>query len=374
RPRNMTIDSPPFRIEFPMGKTKEHGGGEHKVRPRNNTFDIARPNECGVVLVALLWIFIALSAIALSFARESRVETAAVRNSQSMEKAYYIARAGISETVYRLAHQRFSSPARPPGLQQEPTPLELGRVEGEFGGGRFAVELEDESGKLNLNSDLLSEQQLRALVHATGIPPEDADTITDSIMDWRDPDNAHRMNGAEEEFYLTLDPSYAAKNGPVDTIEEILLVRGVTPEYYYGRPEKTGDGSIVYKYGLSRYVTVYSNRNQINVNFAPLPVLLSIPGMRPEDAERILERRLTRPYQNPREISDEIPGALGAQTLQYLATQASGIYSMRATGYEGNSKVRRVIRAVISLDGNQQNFHRILYWNESVPYYEGATL
>jgi hypothetical protein len=43
------------------------------------------------VLVALLWIFIALSAIVLNFARKNRVEVAAIRNSQSMEKAYYIA-------------------------------------------------------------------------------------------------------------------------------------------------------------------------------------------------------------------------------------------------------------------------------------------
>jgi general secretion pathway protein K len=346
--------------------------GTRGIRPGNNTVGNLQPNECGVVLVALLWIFIALSAIVLSFARESRVEATAIINTQSMEKAYYIARAGLSETIYRLALQRLSSPMRPSGLQQEPTPLDLGRVEGDFGGGHFLVEIQDESGKVNVNT--APEDQLRSLVRATGIPPDDADIITDSIMDWRDQDDMHRMNGAEDEYYLTLDPPYTPKNGTIDATEELLLIRGVTPEYFYGKPEKTEDGSVIYKYGLSRYLTVYSNRNQINVNFAPLPVLLSIPGMTPEIAERILERRLTSPFQNPREISDEIPGALGTQTLQYLATQATGIYSMYATGYVVNSNVRRVIHTVVSLDGNQQNFHRILYWNESVPYYEGATL
>ena len=96
--------------------------------------------------------------------------------------------------------------------------------------------------------------------------------------------------------------------------------------------------------------------------------------MLPEVAERILERRRTNPFQSPREISSEIPGALGTETLQYLMTQATGTYTLHAEAYERNSNVRRVIRAVVSLDGNQQNFHRILYWNESVPYYEGATL
>ena len=367
-----TVGSAPFRIEILMKKAKEDCRGELCVRPVNKTFCNPQPAECGVILVALLWIFIALSAIALSFARESRVEVTATLNTQSLEKAYYIARAGLSESIYRLVHQRFSTRAPQPGFQQEPTPLDLGRIEGEFGGGRFLVEIQDESGKVNLNT--VTEEQLRALVTATGIPLRDADIITDSIMDWRDEDNAHRMNGAEDEYYQTLDPPYTAKNGRIDATEEILLIRGVTPEYFYGRPEKTVDGSITYKYGLSRYMTVFANRNQINVNFASLPVLLSIPGMSPEAAERIYQKRLTSPFQNTRDISSEIPGMLGAQTLQYLTTQPTGIYFMRAAAYAGNSKVRRVIHAVVSLDGNQQNLYRILYWNENVPYYEGATL
>jgi len=338
----------------------------------NSTVDNLQCNERGVILVALLWVFIALSAIVLSFARESRVEVTATINTQSLEQAYYIARAGLSECIYRLANQRLETRAPQPDFQQEPTPLERGRIEGEFGGGRFLVEIQDESGKVDLNR--VSEEQLRNLVLAAGIPPRDAEIITQSILDWKDADNAHRMNGAEDEYYQTLDPPYAAKNGSIDATEELLLVRGVTPEYFYGRPEKTDDGSVIYKYGLSRYLTVFSMRDQINVNFAPLPVLLSIPGMPPDAAERIYQKRLTSPFQSPRDISDEIPGTLGAQTLRYLNTQATGVYSLRATAYAGNSKVRRVIHAVVSLNGNQQNFYQILYWNENVPYYEGATL
>ena len=355
-----------------MNKAKEDCRGEPCVRPVNNKVVSPQFNECGVVLLALLWIFIALSAIVMSFARESRVEVSATLNAQSLEKAYYIARAGLEESIYRLLNQRFSRVPTQLGPLQEPTPLDLGRVEGEFGGGHYLVEIQDESGKVDLNR--VSEEQLRTLVTATGIPPHDADVITDSIMDWRDEDNAHRMNGAEDEYYQTLDPPYTPKNGAIDATEEILLIRGVTPEYFYGRPEKTDDGSIIYKYGLSRYLTVYSNRNQINVNFAPLPVLLSIPGMSPAAAEKIYETRLTSPFQSPADISGIIPGGLGAGTLQYLSTQQTGMYSLHAVAYAGNSKVRRGIHAVVSLEGNQQNFYRILYWNENVPYYEGAIL
>jgi general secretion pathway protein K len=324
--------------------------------------------ESGIVLIALLWIFIALSAIVLSFARESHVEVAAARNSQSLEQAYYVARAGITETIYRLMYEQYSPRTQQNALQDEPTPLDLGRVTGEFGGGRYTVNIQDETGKVNLNSaSTTSEEQLRNLMLAAEIPPADADVITDSILDWLDTDDSSRENGAEDDYYQTLSPPYSAKNGRFEAIEELLLVRGVTPEYFYGRPERADDGSIIYKYGLCRYLTVYSNRNQINVNFAPLPVLLSIPGMTRDSAERIFQRRQTEPFRNTLEISEESVGMLGTTTSQYLTVQTSNTYTLNVSASMGNSKVRRVIRTVVNLDSGQQNFYRILYWNENVP-------
>ena len=332
---------------------------------RQSAVSSPQSDECGIVLIALLWIFIALSAIVLSFAREGHVEVATARNAQSLEKAYYVARAGIEETIYRLVYKQLNPQTQQTALQDEPTPLELGTITGEFGGGSYTVNIQDESGKVNLST--VSEEQLRELILATGIEDPDANTITDSILDWIDRDDSHRPNGAEDDYYQTLNPPYFAKNGAIDATEELLLVRGVTPEYFFGIPEKTIDGSVVYKYGLSRYLTVYSNRNQINVNFAPIPVLLSIPGMTQDAAERIFQRRQTKPFENTSEISSEIPGTLGATTLQYLTTQGTSTFTLNVSAHIGDSKVRRVIRTVVNLDGSQDNFHRILYWNESVP-------
>lgn len=332
----------------------------------------ALPGERGMVLVALLWIFIALSAIIISFARECHVEAASVRNAQSLEQAYYIARAGIAETIYYLAGERFTTQTQELGSEEEPTALELGAFTGEFGGGRFRVDIQDESGKIDLNS--ASEDQLRNLALAVGIPEMDADTIADSILDWRDTDDEPSEFGTESEYYQSLDPPYSARNGRIEAPEELLLIRGVTPEYYYGIPEKNEDGSITYKYGLSRCLTVYGasgNTSRINVNYAPLPVLLSITGITQDDAERIYA---DRPYQNTGEISDAVRGSLSAQSLQYLSTDLTDIYTLNVAAVAGNSNVTRVIRAVIRLDRSRQNLHQILYWNENVPDYESAQL
>lgn len=325
----------------------------------------------GVILIALLWILVALSVIALSFSREGFVEVAAARNAQSLEDSYFIARAGIAETTYRLVRKRFFSPVRQVELQDTPDPLDLGNVTGRLGAGIYHIDIQDESGKINLNA--VTPEQVRALAEATGIPRNDADIIADSIMDWRDADTAHRLNGAEDDYYETLDPPYRAKNGRFDTVEELLLVRGIQTDYFYGYPERQSDGSVLYKYGLSRCFTVYSplSRNQVNVNYASLPVLRSIPGMTSEAAEMIYNRRLVKPFKNTQEITRDLPVNLATTTRTMLTTDQTGVFTLTASAHSARSKARRVIRTVIRLDRGAKLQYHVLYWNENVPDYEG---
>jgi hypothetical protein len=100
-------------------------------------------------------------------------------------------------------------------------------------------------------------------------------------------------------------------------------------------------------------------------------VLLAVTGIAQEDVERIIANR---PYQNTGEISDAVRGMLSTQSLQYLSTQLTDIYTLNVAGIAGNSKVKSVIRTVIRLDRSRQNYHQILYWNENVPDYESAQL
>ncbi len=326
-------------------------------------------DQDGTILIALLWILAALAVIALSFSRETFVEVAAARNSQSLESAYFIARAGIESTIYQLLRKRFTPKINQPELQDVPDPLDLGTVTGRLGGGEYKVDIQDESGKLNVNT--VPEEQLRALTEAAGINKRDADIITDSILDWRDADSDPHVNGVENDYYQTLNPPYKAKNGWIDAVEELLLVRGVTPEYFFGRPERAANGAAVYKYGLSRYLTVYSNRNrnQVNVNFAPIPVLLSIPGMTPEAAKLIYDRRHVKPFKSTTEISQILGVAADNKAMALLSFDQTGVYTLIVSAHAMNSKAVRVIRTVIGLEPTPNKQYKTLYWNENVPDY-----
>jgi general secretion pathway protein K len=326
-------------------------------------------DSSGIILIALLWILTALSLIALSFSKDSFVEVAAARNTQALKQSYFIARGGIDATIYRLLQKRMISQVKQAGLEEVPDPIDLGKSAGSLAGGNYMVDIQDESGKININA--VSDIQLRALTEAVGIDPRDAEIITDSILDWSDADKNHRLNGAEDDYYQSLIPPYKAKNRRFDTLEELLLVRGVTSDYFYGHPERDSNGSVSYRYGLYRCFTVYSNRNQININFAPLPVLLSIPGMPPEAARLIYERRKEKPFKNLMDISRELSVSLGTSTMPLLTVNPTYTYTLTVSAHAANSKALCVIRTVIALEPGAKKPYRTLYWNENVPDYEG---
>lgn len=109
-------------------------------------------------------------------------------------------------------------------------------TEGNLAGVRYG--LEDLSTRLNLNAlaqfidgGQITDDAARTLLMAL---PGMNEQTADSILDWLDGDDNPRENGAELDYYAGLAQPYAPKNGPLETVEELLLVRGVTPQMLFG--------------------------------------------------------------------------------------------------------------------------------------------
>jgi type II secretory pathway component PulK len=104
---------------------------------------------------------------------------------------------------------------------------------GYYGGIRYG--LENESSRLNLNTILLAdssaEDGARKILMAL---PGMTESIADAILDWIDTDDETRLLGAEREYYASLDPGYAPRNGPLGSMEVLLMVRDVTPAVLFG--------------------------------------------------------------------------------------------------------------------------------------------
>jgi DNA uptake protein ComE-like DNA-binding protein len=154
--------------------------------------------------------------------------------------------------------------------------------------------LSDESGKLNLNTILqfatnnkLSDDTTRAFLMQL---PNMTNDVADAILDWIDSDDNPRQYGAEAEYYLALPQPYRPANGFLTSLDDLLLVRGVTPAFLYGEdlnrngimdPGEDLNGDGYFDRGWSAYLTIYSaERNvqmdgtlRINVNQQNLPQL-----------------------------------------------------------------------------------------------------
>ncbi len=132
--------------------------------------------------------------------------------------------------------------------------------------------VEDEEGKININ--VLDAKVLGPFFQKVGgLEPELAEKIAYSVVDWRDTDNSlsHPEYGAEDDYYEDLEIPYESKDHPFESVEELLLVRGMTPEIF----EK-----------VKPFVTLYGV-GVVNINTAPREVLVGL-GMDETLADKIM--------------------------------------------------------------------------------------
>lgn len=250
--------------------------------------------------MAVLWVMAILMIVATGFVYTVKVDSAETRNFKDEAGAYYLASAGVQMGLavisgdYDLVCEADGRLAfRKKGNAQ---PLVAGDSF-ELGGGNVSYTIEDESGKININS--ASRDNISELLRITGVEPAERDMIADSILDWIDANDEHHLNGAETAYYSSLARPYKAKNGPMDTIEELLLVRGVTPEIFYGTgfvpPElASGEDGIKRGYkGIYRYLTVKGS-GKLNINTASETALEAALGR--GKAQEIMLRRTTEGF------------------------------------------------------------------------------
>ncbi len=209
----------------------------------------------------------------------------------------------------------------------------------EIGDINCSVFISDENGKININklNDLTRPNFIKFLT-TYQLDEMTAETITDSILDWIDPDDFHHANGAEKDYYVSLSEPYEPKNGPLDTIEELALVKGVTPQIY----EMIRDR-----------VTIYGE-GKININFATKEVLCFIPLITSDIADSIIEFRGKKGVKVLDDLRDllnhhGISGDDYLKTLNYLTVSHSNymVINTVASSEKTKSSYKIVVRKAL---------------------------
>lgn len=177
-------------------------------------------------------------------------------------------------------------------MYESTSPMAMGRfslvapVEGSETASTLRFGLSDESGKLNLNTllswDLDEAQQAEVLMVLPGMTED----LADAILDYIDDDEETRLFGAESDYYQSISSVAFAKNGPLESIDELLMVRGMTPEILFGEDanrnglldpsENDGPGTLpidnadsVLQFGLAQYLTIHSRESNARSDGSP---------------------------------------------------------------------------------------------------------
>jgi competence ComEA-like helix-hairpin-helix protein len=286
------------------------------------------------VLVGLLWCLALLAVVVIGVLHMSRLDLMVVKNQGDTIQAHYLALAGIEKAKALLYHEmtelKRSAKSHSGALYDAPEEfreIRLGR--GQFSvlrqgsaedGGRIVYGIADEESRLNVN--VASSEQLAKI---EGLTPE----VIAAIQDWRDGDNGARALGAEAEYYVGLPVPYLPRNGPAQTMRELLMVRGISRDLLFREdancngfldpeeddrneslPVDNADG--VLDSGWSGLLTIDSSglnesaagQARINIKSADERTLSGVRGVSPDLARTIVAYRNQKEFENIADLLD----------------------------------------------------------------------
>jgi type II secretory pathway component PulK len=259
-------------------------------------FDAGRPlrsrseQRQGYVLLVVLLVVVVLSLVAYQYQDAMSSELQASARAADAVQARANAISGIHYAAGVIADPNNANTVLANNSELFAN-QSVGDASGPRGGSRFSLinivntgsgtyerqyGMQDESAKINVNMLIQLDPQGNTLHDVLMKLPNMTEEIADAIVDWVDTDSSTRPAGCEAEYYSGLTPPYKCKNGPINSLEELLLVRGVTPDLLFGTdrnrngvqdPSETELGE--FGRGWSEYLTCYGREINIDSNGGP---------------------------------------------------------------------------------------------------------
>ncbi len=323
-----------------------------------------RPQQ-GIALLATLWILTLLILLSLLLSRAVQLETRTTVYRKEAAQAYALARGGIETAIAELVFRR------PPGEESKESPLlnwRPGQREGtiQLEQGAVRLEIVNETGKLDLNT--AGEEQLRRLFEARGLGPTAAQQLARAVLHWRSPASSDPEMVALDNYYLRQEQGDGPRHAAFPLVEEVLRVRGMSRDIFYGTVIVTEEGKIEPRYGVGADLTVFSKGIQVNPNYASEAVLRSVPGIEPGIARVLIRERAREPFHSTAELQQRVH--LPNEALPFLTVAESNVYSIAARARAAHSRAQRTVQAVVQMGSPDGRPYRILRWYDDYPGFE----
>ena len=278
---------------------------------RNPKSEIRNPDHRrGSALIVALWVILILTVLVGSMAFEMKVEANVASFYRQRTKAQYLAQAGVEWTKALLNKKvsevlvdgelKIEADQDAELVQNAHRVQKMGQgfdLERKLGDGSFKLTVRPEAAK-GFNINMLAQQAatdpdarcvLEEVLDQAEVPLEMQDELIDCLIDWVDTGDEHRINGAESDDPFYEERGYDVKNGPLDSVEELLLIKGWTEAVVFGGPpEDKNDPPMK---GIYTKFTVWGD-GKLSVNDADELLLLGICDIDDLVVEDILRARL----------------------------------------------------------------------------------
>lgn len=223
-------------------------------------------NSQGFALLVVLMVLLLVSALAAEMIFTTRAGTQAAYRATINTQSRGLALAGINMGLFFILDTPFE--------QDEDSPYIPGLTsQYNLPTGQINFQVINESGKVDLNR--INRKLLSQLLMAYDYNLHEQEVLIDSMQDWRDQDNLHRLNGAENDYYEALIPPYKAKNRLFTDVEELSLVRGAT--------------KLTKQVNITDIFTVYNSSGRINFNMLSNPMLETMTDGDAQQIKQYLE-------------------------------------------------------------------------------------
>lgn len=308
-----------------MVRMHDNRPGHTPLLPGSARYGPAGRTERGIALVIVLWVVTLLGIATGSYAFSVRTDTRIVDNLRATVQARAAAGAGVRLAVWHLINP---DPAQ--AWHADATEYRTALF-----GASLRVTIVDEAGKIDLNH--APPGLLTKLLRAAGAAEDQIASQVDALLDWRDPDDLRRVNGAEQDDYVMADLDYEPSNGPFEYVDELARVRGMEPALFKR---------------LRGALTVYSQSRGVDRRVAAPLVRRALAGLEDEDTSGMSE------------LTDQAAPPAPAGRRQRASLQRT--YSIHVEARMPQGAVQGVT-AIIRLQssGQQAEPYRVLAWKQS---------
>jgi general secretion pathway protein K len=315
-----------------------------------------RRNDRGIALLATMLSVSLMTLLVVEFSTSAALGYRAAANQANELRAYYLARSGIQIGLSMLAqdalvqsHAKYQYASLDQAWAQPLAPIPVD-------GGTVSMSIVDEDRKLNINN-LFNQQKLEPdeqfaaiitrLLSNVGLSP----ALVPILIDWLDPDSIESDGGAEADYYLRLMPPYEPRNGPMPTIGDLRMLKGMDDVTFLT---------------LARYLTTMQQGTApccVNANTAAPEVLMALlPELEndPDAVKQIVDVRDIRPFSQITDLLNLPAVSPNAEHLKTLVSVTSQYFLIIAQGdFAGARK-----RIYATFRRNQNGTALLMNWHE----------